>query len=442
MDSQLDTPDCPHFALLYIDDDGKLRFEASASIADNCHRILSSEVIDSFLRAVSLSGDRVKSLDSSGFIEGQSKSPPSPGSTGSPCHSRRSSFSQQMDTQMKRKKVTHEYVIPFSINCYPKTMLLVKNHALLRKYYERAFQSLKQANCRILAKAYIKLVEPRKQVNFPYNGRKVISGIPQQLDPETTKPPWWPTEVVHREPDHLLKAGRVHLLVHILCELRESHGISVEKLREADQSIRRQFSPPECLQVLDEIYRVRGEEESYLDGRTDDQAVVCVSQVPLQDSQTWLYSPSGSSNEFDTLHRDEMRDLESHTSVFPSSNGTPTSPTEVEEPSPPPVTSTAPTSWNACPSTLPASLPPANSTMKPLAPDTASSPYTLDFTPSYGDNTTLGMPPFAMGYYPNPQFQQNSVLSQDSLHPQPSVPAIRPPGTGFGGFPQPYYYTY
>jgi hypothetical protein len=173
-----------------------------------------------------------------------------------------------MDTQMKRKKVTHEYVIPFSINCYPKTMLPVKNHALLRKYYERAFQSLKQANCRILAKAYIKLVEPRKQVNFPYNGRKVISGIPQQLDPETTKPPWWPTEVVHREPDHLLKAGRVHLLVHILCELRESHGISVEKLREADQSIRRQFSPPECLQVLDEIYRVRGEEESYLDGRT------------------------------------------------------------------------------------------------------------------------------------------------------------------------------
>jgi hypothetical protein len=168
---------------------------------------------------------------------------------------------------MKRKKVAHEYVLPLSINYDPKTMLPVKNHALLRKYYEKAFQSLKQANCRILAKAYIKLVEPRKQVNFPYNGRKVISGIPQQLDPETTKPPWWPTEVVHREPDHLLKAGRVHLLVHILCELRDSHAICVKKLREADQSIRRQFSPPECLEVLDEIYRVRGEEESYLDGK-------------------------------------------------------------------------------------------------------------------------------------------------------------------------------
>jgi hypothetical protein len=40
----------------------------------------------------------------------------------------------------------------------------------------------------------------------------------------------------------------------------------VEKLREADQSIRRQVSPANRLQVLDEIYGVRGEEERYLDG--------------------------------------------------------------------------------------------------------------------------------------------------------------------------------
>ncbi|KAL3490165.1 hypothetical protein BJX62DRAFT_238456 [Aspergillus germanicus] len=433
MDPQLETPDCPHFALLYIDKDGKLRFEASASIADNCHKILSPEVTDSFLRAVALSGDGIRLASSKAKIE---------------VHLLQNQpealviVADLRYTQMKRKKVAHEYVLPLSINYYPKTMLPVKNHALLRKYYEKAFQSLKQANCRILAKAYIKLVEPRKQVNFPYNGRKVISGIPQQLDPETTKPPWWPTEVVHREPDHLLKAGRVHLLVHILCELRGSHAISVKKLREADQSIRRQFSPPECLQVLDEIYRVRGEEESYLDGKIDDQAVVCVSRVHFEDAQTLLYSRSGSSHEFESLHRDEMRDLESHTSVFPSSNSSPTSPTEAEEPTPPPVTSSAPTSWNACASAHSASLPPANPTLNSLAPDTASSPYNLDFTPSYGDTTTLEIPPFAMGYYPNPQYQHSSVLSQDASHPQTSVPAVRPPGTGFGGFPQPYYYSY
>lgn len=88
-------------------------------------------------------------------------------------------------------------------------MLPIRNRSLLRRYYEKAFESLQQINCRILAKAYIKLVEPRKQVNYPYNGRKIISGTSQQFDPELTKPAWWPSGVTHREPDHLLKPGRL-----------------------------------------------------------------------------------------------------------------------------------------------------------------------------------------------------------------------------------------
>ncbi|KAL2812467.1 hypothetical protein BJX63DRAFT_241780 [Aspergillus granulosus] len=441
MDPQLESPECPHFALLYIDDDGKLRFEASSSIADDCHTILSPEVTHSFLRAVALSGDGIKPIDASESVEAQSKSPPSPDSTETPCHSRRSSFSQHMDNHMKRKRVSHEYVVPMSITCYPKTILPISNQSLLRKYYAKAFDSLQQTNCRILAKAYIKLVEPRKQVNFPYNGRKHISGTPQQFDPETTKPAWWPTGVTHREPDHLRKPARIRLLVHILCELRESHAICVEKLKEADQSIRRQISP-ERLQVLDEIYHVRGEEENYLNGKIDDQAVVCVSRVHLPDSQTSLYSPSGSGHDIDALYRDEIRDLESHTSVFPSSNSSPTSPTEVEETTPSPIPSGAPTSWNACTSTLPASVPSANPTMKPLASEPAATPYTLDFSAPYGTRTTLDMPPFAMGYYPNSQFHQSAGPSQDPSHPQNSIPLMRPPGTGLGGYPQPYYFNY
>lgn len=94
-----------------------------------------------------------------------------------------------------------------SITCYPQTLLSIRNQGLLRKYYEKAFDSLQQTNCRILAKAYIKLVEPRKQVNYPYNGRKNIAGVPNQFDPEETKPGWWPAGVIHREPDHLRKPG-------------------------------------------------------------------------------------------------------------------------------------------------------------------------------------------------------------------------------------------
>lgn len=80
---------------------------------------------------------------------------------------------------------------------------------MLRHYYEKVFQNLQQTNCRVLAKAYIKLVEPRKQVNYPYNGRKIVAGRTRQLDPDETKPPWWPSGVSHREPDHLPKAGKL-----------------------------------------------------------------------------------------------------------------------------------------------------------------------------------------------------------------------------------------
>lgn len=89
-----------------------------------------------------------------------------------------------------------------------RTVLRVGNRDLLRRYYEKAFEDFQQLNCRAIAKSYIKLVEPRKQVHFPYNGRKVISGVSQRVDPELTKPGWWPADVLHREPDHLLKRGK------------------------------------------------------------------------------------------------------------------------------------------------------------------------------------------------------------------------------------------
>ena len=59
---------------------------------------------------------------------------------------------------------------------------------------------------------------------------------------------------------------RVRLLIHILCELRASHDITADKLKEAGQDVRRQISPAERLEVLDEIYYVRQMEEHYLSG--------------------------------------------------------------------------------------------------------------------------------------------------------------------------------
>lgn len=55
MDAPLDGQSYMHFALIYLDDSGKLRFEASPSIASSYQSVLSPNVTDSFLRAVALS---------------------------------------------------------------------------------------------------------------------------------------------------------------------------------------------------------------------------------------------------------------------------------------------------------------------------------------------------------------------------------------------------
>lgn len=74
-------------------------------------------------------------------------------------------------------------------------------------YYESALKHFQQLNCRMVAKAFIKFIEPRKQVRHPYNGGKPPPGSAPGTtgDPEKTKPEWWPPGVMHKEPDHLRK---------------------------------------------------------------------------------------------------------------------------------------------------------------------------------------------------------------------------------------------
>lgn len=96
----------------------------------------------------------------------------------------------------------------FNMRSDQKTLISIRDKDFLYRYYEKVFKNLQQTNCRILSKAYVKLVEPRKHVNYPYNGRKIVSGRTLQLKPDETKPPWWPSGVIHREPDHLLKPGK------------------------------------------------------------------------------------------------------------------------------------------------------------------------------------------------------------------------------------------
>ncbi|KAF9886910.1 hypothetical protein FE257_011033 [Aspergillus nanangensis] len=440
MDTPLDGQAYMHFALIYIDEGGKVRFEASPSIASNCQSILAPNVTESFLRAVALSNKGIESPGSS--LDASGKSPMSPQSPGIPDTgelSRRSSMYQQETQQPKRKRVSHECVVPISINCHQKTALPVRNHNLLRRYYEKAFESLQQINCRILAKAYIKLVEPRKQVNYPYNGRKIISGSSQQFDPELTKPAWWPSGVTHREPDHLLKAERIRLLVHILCELRGSHTITVDKLKEADQSIRRQILPTERLQVLDEIYNVREEEENYLDGRTDGQAVVCVSRVHLPDiaEMQTLGSPNSLLKpEMNSVYRKEVPDMESHTSVFSSTSSSPNNDLAKHVVKNTTKTShSIPSAWDAC---VPSLNPPKrNREGEPTYP-----PLDLPSSNMFHHEPSAAAVPLDTQSFPMKYYSEPHLGPPPPPPPSSSLPVMGMPGAEMGGCAHPYYFNY
>lgn len=115
-------------------------------------------------------------------------------------------------TQVTKQQPRQTWSDKLSMSGQQKTYTSIRDKSFLRQYYKKAFQNPQQTNCRVLAKAYVKLVEPRKPVHYPYNGRKIIAGRNQQSEADATKPPWWPSGVIHREPDHLLKAGKGALL--------------------------------------------------------------------------------------------------------------------------------------------------------------------------------------------------------------------------------------
>ncbi|KAJ5101061.1 hypothetical protein N7456_007113 [Penicillium angulare] len=258
-----------HFALIYVDREGNLRHEVSASIFAGAQSILSPQVTGAFLKAVA--------------------------------ESRTDSFPEPPDNQVVRTTVSLAPNVPREAekraiepkswrarteerDWYAQTaispitaQLPINQSDPLRRYYEKVFQNLQQANCRIIAKTYIRLAEPHKQARYPYNGRKHVQGKTQQFNPEETKPPWWPIGVTHREPDHLPKSERIALLIHILCELRISHGITARKLKNAGRLVQNKIIPFERLELLDELYRVREEEEKLLD------AVTGIPQSPYQE---------------------------------------------------------------------------------------------------------------------------------------------------------------
>lgn len=87
----------------------------------------------------------------------------------------------------------------------PTRNLRVGNDKDVWDFYEQRFKNCQQTACKLIAKAWVKVVEPKKQTNHPYTGQ-------DEKAPDWWPKPWGPTKeekVRHKEPDHLYKRGNL-----------------------------------------------------------------------------------------------------------------------------------------------------------------------------------------------------------------------------------------
>ncbi|KAJ6076860.1 hypothetical protein N7499_008841 [Penicillium canescens] len=248
-----------HHAMIYVDHEGKLKTYESQSIQEQDGSVFTSEVCQNFLdilgerlgyhqpahQEMALSFRRLKRRKGKASAKSASEKP--------------------LDKQDSEKLLTGSTeLVPLRIGEQRKVM----------DYYEGALKYFQQINCRAIAKAFIRFIEPRKQVKHPYNGGKPPPGSAPGTkgDPEKTKPEWWPHTIMHREPDHLKKEDRIKLLLHIICELG-SRGITADKLKEVARDTKRDLKHPTDIKIIYEILRVRETEERFERREVDDNKV-------------------------------------------------------------------------------------------------------------------------------------------------------------------------
>jgi hypothetical protein len=199
-----------------------------------------------------------------------------------------------------------------------QTSLVISSRKALRigdeqavwKFYETRFKNCHQNLCKILAKAWVKVVEPRKQTNHPYTGG------------DDKAPTWWPQpwgtskeeKVRHKEPDHLHKPERVHMLCHILRLVIPPHAQQHADIQKVSLDVARlEGIAYDCLAsffdenesnaskrpYLNELFKVARQEERYRHGDIDGSAEVFV----MADDRA--PPPSESDNEDDSTVKRE-----------------------------------------------------------------------------------------------------------------------------------------
>ncbi|KAI9840843.1 MAG: hypothetical protein M1837_001257 [Sclerophora amabilis] len=169
----------------------------------------------------------------------------------------------------------------------------IDDRSALDQYYQDRFEQIQQKDCKTISKAWIKTIHPRKQSTHPY-----VKGW-------DFRPKWWPPSgCEHKEPDHLRKEHRIHLLKWIL----GLESVAVAKLEKSTG--RRLEDKIKKYPLLKEVYRVAKKDEDYrneeLDGDTQifvaATAKVLLKTDVLQSESDDDDGPGYSDSEPDTPH--------------------------------------------------------------------------------------------------------------------------------------------
>ncbi|CAF3586605.1 unnamed protein product [Fusarium graminearum] len=176
--------------------------------------------------------------------------------------------------------------IPMTVATTIRKGIKIGNSLDVGLFYELRFKNCQQTACKLMAKAWVKAVEPKKQSTHPYTGS-------DEKAPDWWPKPWGPTKedkVRHKEPDHLYKRERVHLLNHILRMIVEPNQrqhpdiqklkLNVQKLEEITIEALSGFfadkdNPANAKKrpFLNEIFKVAKQEERFkkeeIDGSTE-----------------------------------------------------------------------------------------------------------------------------------------------------------------------------
>ncbi|EAQ91951.1 hypothetical protein CHGG_00186 [Chaetomium globosum CBS 148.51] len=97
--------------------------------------------------------------------------------------------------QRRQGRMRYELDDAPSIIVNSRKTLMVGDAKAVMEFYGRSFTEIQQDACKEVAKAFVKILCPKKRRTFPY------------AKGDAAAPDWWPDRVRHVEPDHLRKKG-------------------------------------------------------------------------------------------------------------------------------------------------------------------------------------------------------------------------------------------